>query len=99
MRSLPRLARPQSIRALLAILFVVPLISLLALWGFAASVTLINAVQEHNFNVEDQLYGKPAQMLGFDIAQERAASFTWLTARDGPPPASLLAQRRATDAA
>src|SRR5215472_19221913 len=99
MPSPPRFSRALSIRALLAMLFVVPLISLLALWGFAASVTLINAVQEHNFNIENQLYGKPAQMLGLSMAQERAATFTWLTTGGTTPPKSLLAQRRATDAA
>src|SRR5262249_41606670 len=57
-------ARPRSIRALLVVLFVVPLVSLLALWGFAASVTLSSAIQEHNFTVQNQLYGGPAQNLG-----------------------------------
>jgi hypothetical protein len=42
-------------------LFVVPLVSLLALWGFAASVTLLNALREHAFTTENQRYGGQAQ--------------------------------------
>lgn len=99
MRSRVRPARRRSIRALLALLFVVPLVSLLALWGFAASVTLHNALQEHNFTTEDRLYGESAQTLGFELALERSQSFVWLSSGRKTPIGPLLAQRRATDAA
>src|ERR1700729_1597677 len=79
------------VRALLALLFVVPLASLLALWGFAASVTLSNAIQAHNFNTENGLYGGWAQAVVTQVAQERLQSFEWLSshrlaAKEAMPP-------------
>jgi signal transduction histidine kinase len=91
--------RQRSIRVMLATLFLLPLVSLLALWGFAASVTLSNAIQEHNFTNEDRLYGGAAQMLGVHLAQERLQSFIWLSSGRLAPAGPMLAQRRATDAA
>ncbi len=84
---------------MLAPLFVVPLISLLALWGFAASVTLLNALREHDFTTENHLYGGRAQMLGLRLATERSQVFVWLSSKQKAPFGSLIAQRRATDAA
>lgn len=80
-------------------LFVVPLVSLLALWGFAASVTLLNALREHNFTTENRLYGGQAQLLGLQLATERSQVFVWLSSRHKAPFGSLIAQRRATNAA
>jgi len=99
MASGARPARRRSIRALLAPLFVVPLVSLLALWGFAASVTALNAVREHNFTSENKLFGKQAQALGLQLAQERSQVFVWLSSGRQSPIGPLFAQRRATDAA
>jgi signal transduction histidine kinase len=100
---LPSHARPgrrqRSVRALLAMLFVVPLASLLALWGFAASVTVSNAIQEHNFNTENRLYGGWAQAVITQVAQERLQSFQWLSTGRRSPRAALLAQQSATNAA
>jgi signal transduction histidine kinase len=95
-------ARPGSqrpVRALLAMLFVVPLASLLALWGFAASVTLSNAIQAHNFNTENGLYGGWAQAVVTQLAQERLQSFEWLSSGGVTPKQPMLAQQRATDTA
>jgi signal transduction histidine kinase len=78
---------------------VVPLASLLALWGFAASVTLSNAIQEHNFNTEDRLYGGWAQTVVTQLAQERLQSFGWLSSGRLAPEGPVLAQQRATDMA
>lgn len=91
--------RTRSIRAMLAPLFVVPLVSLLALWGFAASVTLLNALREHNFTTENRMYGEQAQLLGLQLTQERSAVYSWLNGgRDMSFP-MLVRQRKATDAA
>ncbi len=99
MRSGSRPPRRRSIRALLALLFVVPLVSLLALWGFAASVTLLNALHEHNFTAENRLYGGAAQALGLDLAQERSASFVWLSSGRKAITGPVVTQRQATNAA
>jgi signal transduction histidine kinase len=95
-------ARPGSQRpvgALLALLFVVPLASLLALWGFAANVTLSNAIQAHNFNTEDGLFGAGAQAVVTQLAQERLQAFEWLSGGGVAAKQPMLAQWRATDAA
>jgi signal transduction histidine kinase len=95
-------ARPGSqrpVRVLLALLFVVPLASLLALWGFAASVTLSNAIQAHNFNTENGLFGGGAQAVVTQLAQERLQSFEWLSSGGVAAKQPMLAQWRATDAA
>src|ERR1700729_1628275 len=90
-RAHARPGRQRPVRRLLALLFVIPLASLLALWGFAASVTLSNAIQAHNFNTEDGLYGGWAQAVVTQVAQERLQSFEWLSshrlaAKEAMPP-------------
>ena len=94
-----RPARRRSIRAMLIPLFVVPLVSLLALWGFAASVTLLNALREHAFTTENQRYGGQAQLLGLQLAQERSAVFVWLSSRHHEPASALTKQTAMTDGA
>src|SRR5258708_6410669 len=94
-----RSPRQQPIRVLLSLIFVVPLVSLLALWGFAASVTVSNAVQEHNFSAENRLYGGAAQVLATQLAQERIQTFIWLSSGRRTPKAPMLKQFQATDAA
>jgi signal transduction histidine kinase len=98
-RTHARPGRQRPVRALLALLFIVPLASLLALWGFAASVTLSNAIQAHNFNTEDGLFGGGAQAVVTQLAQERLQSFEWLSSGGAAPKQPMLAQWRATDAA
>jgi signal transduction histidine kinase len=98
-RSHARPGRQRPVRVLLALLFVIPLASLLALWGFAAKVTLSNAIQEHNFNTEDALYGQWAQSVVTQLAQERLQSFEWLSSAGLAPKQSMLGQRQATDVA
>jgi hypothetical protein len=99
MASAARPARRRSIRALLAPIFIVPLVSLLALWGFAASVTLLNALREHNYTAENRLYGSQAQRLGLELAMERSQVYSWLATGARPSFGPLLVQRRATDKA
>src|SRR5258708_1960339 len=89
----------RSIRAMLAPLFVVTLVSLLALWGFAASVTLLNALREHDFTSENELYGGQAQLLGLQLTQERSTVFVWLSGGRQISFAMLVGQAKATDAA
>jgi signal transduction histidine kinase len=92
--------RQRSIRVLLTLIFIVPLASLLGLWGFAASVTVSNAIQEHNFNSENRMYGGWAQELFTQLAEERLMAYEWLSSGgQSPGEASLLAQQRATDVA
>ncbi len=80
-------------------IFIVPLVSLLALWIFAASVTLLNALREHDFTTENQRYGGAAQVLGLQLAQERSAVFVWLSSKHKTSPNTLRNQRILTDSA
>jgi signal transduction histidine kinase len=98
-RAHARPGRQRPVRALLALLFVIPLASLLALWGFAANVTLSNAIQAHNFNTEDALFGGGAQAVLTQLAQERLQAFEWLSSGGVAPKQPMLAQQRATDTA
>jgi signal transduction histidine kinase len=95
--SLRRRERP--IRALLALIFIVPLASLVGLWGFAASVTVSNAIQEHNFNREDALYGGWAQKVFSSLATERGLAFIYLSTGHRGSIGSYLAAEHATDTA
>jgi len=94
-----RRKRRQSIRVLLALIFIVPLASLLGLWGFAASVTTSSAVEEHNFNTLNQQYGGWAQGVFTQLAQERELAFTYLSSGRSLPVGSYVAQQHATDQA
>ncbi len=94
-----RPVRRRSIRAMLAPLFIVPLVSLLALWGFAASVTLLNALREHDFTNENQLYGGQAQILGLrPVAGAIGQVFVWLSSPKAPA-SQLQHQRQLTNQA
>ncbi len=99
MHSPIRRKRQRSIRVLLSAIFIIPLASLLALWAFAASVTVSNAVHEHNFRGANALYGGPAQSIGGQLDTERQLTYEWLSSGRRMPDQPLLAQFRATRAA
>ena len=92
-------ARTLPIRLTLVGMFVIPLLSLVALWGFAASVTLGPSIQEGNYKAEYNAVGRPAQVLGVRLAAERLRSFIWLSASPRAPGAQMYAERRRTNAA
>jgi signal transduction histidine kinase len=99
MGSPPRPHRRRPIRFTLACMFVVPLASLIALWGFAASVTLGQSVQDSNYNAQYSILGKPAQVLGVQLAAERLQSFIWLSSGDQISRQQMDAERAATNTA
>jgi signal transduction histidine kinase len=86
-------------RLTLAGLLVVPLVSLVALWAFAASITLGNALHEHNYNRLIALSTAPTDSLANQVSQERQQTFTWLNTDPRPAEAQLAASRDRTDAA
>ena len=86
-------------RFTLAGLLVVPLVSLVALWAFAASITLGNALREHNYNRLVALSAAPTDELANQVSQERQQTFTWLSTDPRPPAAQLAATRDRTNAA
>jgi signal transduction histidine kinase len=94
-----RRPRQRSIRALLSLGLAVPLICLLALWGFGTDVTMTRTAATHDFTVADQLYSGPAQALSSALAAEQLQTVTWLSAGRVGPVAPLRAQFGATDRA
>jgi signal transduction histidine kinase len=94
-----RWSRQQSIRALLSLGLVVPLVCLIALWGFGAEVTVTRVGAMHDFTAADQLYSGPAQALSSALAAEQLQTVTWLSAGRSGSRAPLRAQFRATDRA
>ncbi|HEY4850829.1 MAG TPA: nitrate- and nitrite sensing domain-containing protein [Streptosporangiaceae bacterium] len=92
-------SRPRPIRLTLVGLFIVPMLSLLALWGYAASVTLGNAIQERNYSVQDAEIGAPADALAAQLTQERLQAFMWLSTNRQEPVGPLADSQKRTDAA
>ena len=86
-------------RITLAGLLVVPLVSLVALWAFAASITLGNALREHNYNRLVALSAAPTDQLANQVSRERQQTFTWLSTDPRPSAAKLAASRDRTSAA
>ena len=86
-------------RITLAGLLVVPLVSLVALWAFAASITLGNALREHNYNRLVALSAAPTDELANQVSRERQQTFTWLSTDPRPSAAKLAASRDRTSAA
>ena len=91
--------RTRPMRLTLIGLLVVPLVSLVALWAFAASVTLGNALNERDYNQLVALSASPSGALASHIAQERLDTYSWLHTDPRPPASQLAAARERTNAA
>jgi signal transduction histidine kinase len=91
-------SRKRSIRFTLFGLLTIPLVSLVALWGFAVQGTASDAIQKRNLDTINRVYGDAATPMLIQVAQERLNSVTWLSSRGLAPRAPLDAQRRQTDA-
>lgn len=93
-----RPAGTRPIRLTLTALLVIPLVSLVALWGYAGFVTFGPAIQEHNYNTEYNVAGQPAFYLSVQLSQERLQTYIWLSSGRRAPRAQMDAQRKRTDA-
>jgi signal transduction histidine kinase len=98
-RARRRPTRTQSIRLTLAGLLIIPLISLVALWGYAASISVGDAIAKQNYDTQNTDTGAPSQALLVQLAQERLQTFVWLSTGRLAPRAGMDAQRKRTDAA
>jgi signal transduction histidine kinase len=92
-----RPVRSRPIRLFLISMFVVPLVSLLALWGFAASITVSNAISDHQYNASAAAIASGVRALTVELPQERAQSYLWLISGRTTSHASLLATRKTVD--
>ncbi|HWM97324.1 MAG TPA: hypothetical protein VNO54_09715, partial [Streptosporangiaceae bacterium] len=88
-----RPVRSRPIRVFLISMFAVPLVSLLALWGFAASITVSNAISDHQYNASAAAIASGVRSLTVELPQERAQSYLWLISGRTTSNASPLATR------
>ena len=91
--------RQRSIRSTITVLLVIPLLSLVALWGYAASGTVGVALAKQTSDTINREIGGPTQVLVQQLDTERADTFAWQSAHGKLPRTALDAQRARTDAA
>jgi signal transduction histidine kinase len=93
MAILRRPDRSRPIRLFLISMFAIPLVSLVGLWVFAVSVTVPEAVSDHNFNVSTAAVDTEGRALAVELPVERADTYLWLLSGRRSSEASLLATR------
>jgi signal transduction histidine kinase len=93
-----RPARTRSIRTTLASLLVLPVVALIGLWALLASITIGNALTEHNDNRQADSIGSASVKLLAALEQERSQAFLWLSNPQRAPASKLTSGRRADDA-
>ncbi len=100
-RRLASRTRPHTrpIRFTLAGLLIIPLVSLVALWGFATSVTLADTIAKRNYDTSTAKTGGQSQTLLVQLVQERLQSFVWLGSGRQSSHGPLELQRERTDTA
>ena len=93
-----RPVRSWPIRLFLIGMFAVPLISLIGLWAFAASVTVPEAVSDHNYNASGTATTSPnVATLTVELPAEQHQTYLWLLSGRRMPKSSLLATRQTID--
>jgi signal transduction histidine kinase len=98
-RAKARPTRTRSIRVTLVALLLVPLLALVGLWAFLASITLGNALSERQNNEITESASSSARLALNALDQERLKTFLWLSSPQRPPVSQLNAVRQASDAA
>jgi signal transduction histidine kinase len=91
-----RPARSRRIRLFLVSIFVIPLISLVALWAFAAILTVPGAITDHNYNVTSTAVTDPAvSTLTTGLPAEQQETYLWLLSGRRSDKSALLSTRAA----
>jgi signal transduction histidine kinase len=94
-----RTGRLRSIRGTITVLLIVPLLSLVALWLYAASGTVGPATAERDANAVNNDVGNAVQGLVEGLSTERTDTFIWQSAHGHVSASSMDADRPKTDAA
>ncbi|MEV5829332.1 nitrate- and nitrite sensing domain-containing protein [Spirillospora sp. NPDC052242] len=89
--------RRRSIRFSLYGLLVIPLVSLVTLWAFAAQGVASEAFQQRNIDTANEIYGYAVQPMLVTLAQERQESVVWLSGGGRLPRTSMDAVRKKMD--
>jgi signal transduction histidine kinase len=94
MAAIRRPVRSRPIRLFLIGMFAVPLVSLVALWAFSATLTVPGAIGDHNYNVSSVALTSPtvATMLTA-LSSEQQYTYIWLLSDGHVSKSSLLATR------
>ena len=92
-----RPVRSRPIRLFLISMFAVPLVSLIALWVFAAGITVRSAISNQNYNSTTRSINASIAALSVGLPQERAQSYVWLITGRRSSSAPLLAARKQVD--
>ncbi|MFF3440659.1 nitrate- and nitrite sensing domain-containing protein [Streptosporangium sp. NPDC002721] len=93
------MASSRSIRFKVSVLLVIPLASLVALWGFATVVTVGDSVSLLSVGTLYDTIGKPAGELGTAVQREHILSAEFLATRSAADRDTLAGQRSVTDQA
>jgi signal transduction histidine kinase len=100
MAAMRRPIRSRPIRLFLIGMFAVPLVSLIGLWAFAASVTAPEAISDHNYNASGlTATGPDVGALTIQLPAEQHETYVWLLSGRQASKSSLLATREAIDKA
>src|ERR1700743_1692396 len=95
-----RPVRSRPIRLYLISMFAVALISLVALWAFAASVTVPAAINDHKYNTSTAALDSPAfAAVTYELPVERAQTYAWLLGNRTGAKTPLLTTRATVDKA
>jgi len=94
-----RRVRSRPIRLFLIGMLAVPLASLLALWGFAASITVSAALTDADYSSNTQATNAGVYLLISELPQERQETYLWLLSGRRSPRAPLLGTRAQVDKA
>ncbi len=92
-------ARTRSIGVTLLALLLIPLLALVALWAFVASLTLSNRIRFQHYETVTNALSPGFAALTTNLLDERALSVAWLGSARRTPETSLLGVRPKTDAA
>ncbi|MBW8486403.1 sensor histidine kinase [Actinomadura parmotrematis] len=95
----PRGERTRSIRVTIFGLLVVPIVSLVALWGFAAQSTAGDAFEKRNLDAINKRYGAAITPLLQQVGLERQQTVVYVAGNGRVPRSAMDAQRPRTDAA
>ncbi len=99
MTTFPRRVHSRSLRTFLIAMVAVPLVSLLALWGFAASITISAAIKDQAYTASSKTTNAGVYGLVNELPQERAQTYLWLLSGRRAPQAPLVAARKLVDQA
>src|SRR5215469_1260308 len=98
MANLLRPVRSLPIRLFLGVMLVVPLASLVGLWGLAASNTIPAAISDHQFTVAaSNINGPAVSALTINLPLEQGETYVWLLGGRQSSEAPLLATRKVVD--